>query len=287
MTADNLELIAKAICAAEKFSFEGHAGSGAFKHTFRVQDGNRTLALKIYKQGQSIARAQREIDAMTRCDHRNIGKILRVDQFRESSGAFNFSLEEFLTGGSLSARLTTIGLYPADRVSSIATPLASAVAHLAALRLVHRDIKPDNVMLRQDGETPVLVDFGLVRDLSAISITPTWAMQGPGTPLFSSPEQLHNQKSMIDWRSDQFSLGVLLSFCVLGHHPYAEANDSPMDVVSKVADKAGGTERFRTAAAAAGLPALLRMTAPWPYQRFTRPEMLTAAWSKAAQDGCG
>jgi len=88
------------------------------------------------------------------------------------------------------------------------------------LDLVHRDIKPANIMFKEGLETPVLVDFGIVRDLAATSLTQTWSPIGPGTPFFASPEQLNNEKHLIDWRSDQFSLGVTLYFARTARHPY-------------------------------------------------------------------
>jgi serine/threonine protein kinase len=90
---------------------------------------------------------------------------------------------------------------------------------------VHRDIKPDNIMLREDGRTPVIVDFGLVRMLDEPSITGSWADRGPGTPFYASPEQLRNEKPLIDWRSDQFSLGVSLSRVTIGVHTYQQIPD--------------------------------------------------------------
>lgn len=280
MVHSDLEPIAIGICQAEGFTFEGRAGAGAFKQTFRVRHASHDLALKIYHPGHSVERAQREIDAMTRCDHPNIAKILRIATHTSVAGQFAFSLEEFLPGGTLTGRLATTGTYRREQLDELAVPLLSALVHLAALRLVHRDIKPDNVMLRQDGATPVIVDFGLVRDLSAVSITPSWAMHGPGTPLFASPEQLHNQKPMIDWRADQFSLGVVLSYCLLGSHPYCEAGDTPAQVVARVAARSGVSPGFRLAAQAAGIPVVAKMCAPWPYERVTRADALLAAWTQ-------
>ncbi len=112
--------------------------------------------------------------------------------------------------------------------------LIAAIAHIAELHLVHRDIKPDNIMFRSHGTTPVLTDFGVVRDLSDSSITPTWAARGPGTPFFSAPEQLRNEKSLIDWRTDQFALGIVMAQVVFGEHPYRVSGASDSDVVERV-----------------------------------------------------
>ncbi len=214
--------------------------------------------------------------------HPNIVRVTRIALHAIDSESFLYSLEEFVGGGSLAERLRDQGLYTPTSVQRLGTLLIDAVSHIGGLGLVHRDLKPANVMLREDGETPVLIDFGLVRDLSAASITPTWAPQGPGTPLYAPPEQLLNKKALIDWRSDQFSLGVVLSFAVLDFHPYGEPNDSPGEIVERVSQRIGPTSRFHEAAANVGLAALPQMVSAWPVNRFRRPEMLARAW--AAQE---
>ena len=235
--------------------------------------------MKVFRLGTSPERAQREIEAMLQCAHPNIARLTSVDTHTIGSDTYLISFEEFLCGGTLSQRLQSGGLLATADTRSIGAALISAVAHVASLDLVHRDIKTDNVMLRADGNTPVLVDFGLVRDLSAASLTQTWLLQGPGTPLFAPAEQLHNEKALIDWRADQFSLGALLSISAFGFHPYDNGDDLPIDIVARVSSRSQPTQRFRDAAMAAGLPVLIKMTAPWPVERFRRPDELLSAWT--------
>jgi serine/threonine protein kinase len=273
----DLEVVARQICAAEKLAFVKRAGTGTFKETFEVQSGNSPLALKIYRPGQSLDRPTREIEALTRCNHPNIARLIKIAGYQSGTDTFAYCLEEFVPGGTLTTRLA-LGVYSRADVDTLAVPLLDAVGHVAGLNLVHRDIKPDNVLLRSDGVTPVVVDFGLVRDLSAVSITPTWQMHGPGTPLYAPPEQLLNAKALIDWRADQFSAGVLLSYAVFGFHPYEEPGDSHAAIVSRVMARAGATQRFKDAVRREDLPALLTMTEPWPYQRFRKAPDLLQAW---------
>ena len=105
----------------------------------------------------------------------------------------------------------------------------------------------------------------------------TWAQRGPGTPLFSPPEQLNNEKAYIDWRSDQFSLGVTLSIAGLGLHPYGNVA-TPIEVIEAVAQRKAPTAIFPAAAGRAGLPVLRKMVAPWPIERFRTPGELISAW---------
>lgn len=273
-----LELVARAICADRGLTFVRYVGAGAFKETFEVEHDGASYALKIYNVRNTPERAAREIEAMERCAHAHIGRLAAIAEHVDGTGRYAFSLEEYLGGGTLSARLSAGPLTPAE-VRKLGAALIEAVAHIARLDLVHRDLKPDNIMFRADGVTPVVVDFGLVRDLNAYSLTQTHVIQGPGTPLFAPAEQLLNDKGMIDWRADQFSLGVVLSYCAFGTHPYQAAGDGPLEIITRVAERTAPVTSFTEAARAGGLPALVKMVAPWPVQRYRRPDALARAWA--------
>jgi serine/threonine protein kinase len=248
-------------------------GEGAYKQTFEVISiEGAKRALKIFKPGTSTERNKRELDAMLRCNHPNIAKVHFVGPFKYASDTLLTTLEEFLPGGPLPNKITKAQCF------SYGSELIEALKHLESLRLVHRDLKPDNILFREDGQTPVIVDFGLVRDLSDISVTPTWFPNGPGTPLFSSPEQLNNDKDIIDCRSDQFSLGITLSIAVLGVHPYTQPGDTnPWDPIARVGARQSPSGTFERDAELC-LPALAKMVAPWPVQRFRTAEKLAVAW---------
>jgi serine/threonine protein kinase len=127
------------------------------------------------------------------------------------------------------------------------------------------------------------VDFGLVRDLVDTSLTQTWLMRGPGTPFFAPPEQLRNEKAMIDWRADQFSLGVVMALSVFGFHQYQDDGVQPQQTVDRVAERSAQSDRFLNAAAQARMHFLIRMTAPWPVERYRVPVELEQAWRSAGQ----
>jgi serine/threonine protein kinase len=280
MLTGGLEDAARKICRKHHMKFVGTVGEGAFKQTFHVVDSSNTpLALKIYKAENASPRDHREINAMRKCSHKNIAKLLSVETFKDGNQKVVAITEEFLSGGTLTSK----GQLDVRKCLSVGSQLVDALGHIARLNLVHRDIKPDNIIFRSDGLTPVLSDFGVVRDLTDSSITPTWAARGPGTPFFSAPEQLINQKSLIDWRTDQFALGISLAVAVFAEHPYRNLDITDEDLLQRVSSRLKPAEWFVEQTVASGLSALLKMVAPWPIDRYRKPENLRASW--AAQKG--
>lgn len=270
--------VAQKVCTAEHLTFVGCVGSGAFKETFHVTTPEGTAkALKVYNSNNRNARVEREVEAMQRCDHPNIAKFDTLATLELDGIEYLYSLEEFIAGGALEERLGSGNL---DRSEAIALgeALVDAVSHVANLDLVHRDLKPANIMIRFGSGSPVIIDFGLVRNLDASSLTATWMPHGPGTPLFSPPEQLNNEKELIDWRADQFALGVVLVMCLTGRHPYQDEGDQPIHVVERVAARGVLPTWFPLWAADNGLGVLVRMVRPWPVERFRLASELLAEW---------
>lgn len=272
MTAED---VAVAICNEKGYVFRGPAGEGSFKHTFRVESVGVPFALKLFKEPPT-ERSAREIEAMLRCDHANVAKLLAVDAIRVDANIFYYQIEEYLSGGTLSDR---IGSLNPQTIASLAQTLAGALHHVASHNLVHRDLKPDNIMFRDSSHNnPVIVDFGLVRDLSATSLTATWQMRGPGSPFFAAPEQLNNEKELIKPWTDQFGLGVTLAYSLFKMHPYAEPGETPAAIVTRVAERHRPSPAFIAACDDAGLRPLARMVLPFPIERFLRTDDLLNAW---------
>jgi len=272
---DDIEKIAREICGQQGLAFLGAAGSGAFKQTYAVTGPLGPCALKLIVGPIDPQRITREIDALRACDHPSICKLYAVGTITVADKIVVFLLEEFLAGGSLSEKVKG-GLLGHRQGAAFGEQLSDALGHFAERQIVHRDIKPDNIMLRTDG-TPVLVDLGLMRNLDKSSLTQTWLARGPGTPAFAPPEQLRNEKAMIDWRSDQFSLGVTLSLSILGMHPYTGTSQFD-NVVETVGERRPHAAAFLDATAAANLGVLRTMTAAWPIHRFAKPAQLIEAW---------
>lgn len=272
--------VALAFCVANGHQFVGPVGMGAFKETFHIiLATGEPQALKVFQPGFSPERTSRELAAMQRCSHPNICRLTSFAAFHFDGVQHLLSVEEFLSGGTLTSRLQR-GLLSGSEALNLGAQLVGAIAHIASRDLVHRDIKPDNILYRADGATPVLVDFGLVRDLVRTSLTQTWLIRGPGTPLYAPPEQLRNEKAMIDWRADQFSLGVVIAYAAFGFHPYQDGGESLALTVERVGDRGPQSAQFVDSASRSEMPFLVRMTAPWPVERFRTPDGLLRAWGK-------
>ena len=97
--------------------------------------------------------------------------------------------------------------------------------------------------------------------------------------MFSAPEQLNNEKQLIGWRTDQFSLGLVLGFCLTGRHPFRGSGMSDYDAICAVADRKPLSTEFVSAAHLHRLPQLLKTLAPWPIGRYSSPQRLLEAFS--------
>lgn len=255
---------------------------GNFKETFKATtDKGQEIALKLLDPSKcNPSRSDREINAMKKCSSPFIGELYDYGTFKSNNGiTYYFSLEDFLDGGTLTTKMANQKL-PPDKVREYGVPLVKALEHLKKLDLVHRDIKPDNIMFRKNSSVPVLVDFGLVRDLSESSLTQTWIPQGPGTPFYAAPEQLNNEKHLIKWRTDQFCLGVVLGICLTRQHPFAEPGMTAPQVIEAVAQRKSCAARFKKEVNALGLGGIVKMLEPWPIRRYATPDELLTMFQR-------
>jgi serine/threonine-protein kinase len=146
--------------------------------------------------------------------------------------------------------------------------------------LVHRDIKPDNILIKADG-TAVIIDLGIVREEGSDGVTRTEWLWGPCTPQFSSPEQARNDKRNISFKSDVFALGTLAYVLITKSNPFQpEGNTSVVDVLDNVlnyvpptlAETAGVSQEFSDL--------VFRMMQKEPYRRPRTPDSLIDALSE-------
>lgn len=198
-------------------------GDGGMGTVYRAHDRklDRIVALKflhddLLESGPGKTRFLREARAVSRLNHRHIAVIHAIE---ECDGEV-FLVFEYLTGGTLRSRLESIRAstshFAPRQAADYGLQIADALAHAHASGIIHRDVKPGNIMFAEDGAIK-LVDFGLSKLRASENETKTGAVLG--TPLYMSPEQAQGKE--IDERSDIFSLGVVLYQMVVGEVPFA------------------------------------------------------------------
>lgn len=272
MSPASFETAAKHYCQRKNYTFIGDLGRGAFKCAYLIDLPNGSkAALKVAELvATSAERLLREIAALQACDHQSIAHLIEIDRIVADGQAYLIVVEEYLSGGTLESRMNSP--MPPPQILGIGSHLASVIAHLHEKKLVHRDIKPANILFRADDLIPVLTDFGLVRVLDSPSLTQDFLGQGPGTPFYAAPEQLNNEKALIDWRTDQFGLAVVLAHCALGHHPFQAPGLSVRDAIFSVAKREKLPLTTIQRLSDLGLFGLVSCMAPWPIERHRKPD---------------
>ncbi|HEX3567811.1 MAG TPA: Stk1 family PASTA domain-containing Ser/Thr kinase [Acidimicrobiales bacterium] len=203
---------------------------GGMAEVYRAHDRllDRPVALKVLFPELSVDRSfverfRREAQAAANLSHPN---IVPVFDWGEDTGTY-FIVMEFVDGRPLSSILKTAGPLAADRTAEIAAPVAAALGYAHKHGVVHRDVKPGNVLITDDGQVKV-TDFGIARAVNTEeSLTQTGAVMGTAT--YFSPEQAEGMG--VDARTDIYSLGVVLFEMVTGRPPFL--GDTPVAVASK------------------------------------------------------
>ncbi len=143
--------------------------------------------------------------------------LMTVHDIGSENGVY-YLASEYLPAGTLRERMDRI---TTNEILDVTRHISSGLAYAHEKGFVHRDVKPGNIMFRANG-TAVLADFGIAKAMKSVSAA-TMAGNAIGTPDYMSPEQA--QATMIDGRSDLYSLGAVLFECLAGHKPY-QANDA-------------------------------------------------------------
>ncbi len=175
----------------------------------------KVLVPSLFRDDQFSTRFVKEAQTAAHLTHPNIITIHDVNKFDDCYYIVMEYLEE-----SLSQRMKKIGVMSPAQALSIIKMIASALDYAHRKGIIHRDIKPDNIMFRAD-QSVVLVDFGIARAMDSASHLTRTGMS-IGTPHYMSPEQCRGEK--IDGRSDFYSLGVQLFELLTGNVPYQAEN---------------------------------------------------------------
>ena len=234
----------------DRYQALARLGAGAFGEVFRARDRvlGRDVAIKRIRLEAFAEPAQleevkqrflREAQVAARLRHRNIVTVHDI----ASTPATSFIVMELVEGETLQSRLRARGRLDLPETIRLLEQVASALDHAHAGQVVHRDVKPANIMIEPSGQVKVM-DFGIARLETAANLTSTGLIMG--TPNYMSPEQAKGQR--VDGRSDLFSLGCVLYECLTGTRPFQA--ESVSGILVKILTEEPPPVDFR----AAGLP---------------------------------
>ena len=211
----------------------GRGGMGVVLQAFDPSL-QREVALKLLDPSlgsnqTARQRFTREARAAGAVSHENIVAVHSVDE--DPKSGLPFFVMQFVAGESLEQRLRRVGKLPFNDVVRLAAQAAAGLSAAHVSGLIHRDIKPGNMLLEAPNDRLKLTDFGLARAAEDLRLTKTGFVSG--TPLYMAPEQAKGDEA--DHRADLFSLGVVLYEALAGKPPFE--GKTPLAVLRRVADE--------------------------------------------------
>ena len=215
------------------YRVEGIVGYGGMATVYRGFDPqlHRVVAIKVLhphlaKAGNARQRFLREAQSAAAITHPNVIPIFGVHQEEGKT----FLVMPLIANGSLQHRIDRDGPLSLEDTLRIGLQIAEALAAAHASGVIHRDVKPANILLEDGNKRVVLSDFGLARTLDDASITASGLIAG--TPAYMSPEQARGES--VDYRTDLFSLGSVLYAMCTGHSPFQAS--STLKLLREVSD---------------------------------------------------
>lgn len=203
------------------YRLERLLGQGGFAWVFVGREADGTpVAIKVLKpryagDPQFETRFRNESETAAKLDHPN---IIRIRSVARSGEHVYFTMD--LSADSLAARIAREGPLPEAEILRIARDVCAGLIHAHRQGLIHRDLKPDNVLIRSDG-TAVITDFGIARAVSGY-VASTGVNMTIGTPHYLSPEQAQGRP--LDQRADFYALGVTLYKAATGDVPFTSTD---------------------------------------------------------------
>ena len=260
-----------------KYKIERMVGKGGMGAVFLAHDLtlDREVAIKVLPPDISqdpkvVQRFQQEAKTAAKLDHTNIIPIYRV----ESEGGLNYFVMKYIAGTSLEDVLEQKQALTSDYIQRVLWEAACALGHAHQRGIVHRDVKPANIMFDHDGRV-MLTDFGISKALQAASAFTGTGMI-IGTPHYMAPEQAKGQQ--VDGRADQYSMGVVGYRMITGQLPFG--GDSVHTILYKhIFEPAPRTSSIRQDMPPHLSEAISRSLAKEVEQRYaTMEDFATAVW---------
>ncbi|AHG89266.1 protein kinase [Gemmatirosa kalamazoonensis] len=218
----------------EAYTIERELGGGGMGHVFVARENalGRTVVVKVVlpllAAGIRAERFAREVRVLAALQHPNVVPLFTAGE----AGGLPYYVMPYVRGESLRARLTRDGRLPRVEALSVLRDVARALAFAHEQGVVHRDVKPENVLLA--GDAAVVTDFGIAKAITSSAVIASPAPHEPtlsavgstiGTPAYMAPEQAAGDPS-VDHRADLYAWGVLAYELLAGVHPFAHAASS-------------------------------------------------------------
>ena len=256
-----------ATALAGRYTIERELGQGGMATVYLAHDvkHDRPVALKVMHPELAATlgpeRFLREIKLAARLQHPH---ILSVIDSGEAAGQLWYTMP-FVEGESLRDRLRRERQLPVDEAVRITRDAAQALEYAHRHGIVHRDVKPENLLLTEDGST-LVADFGVARALHGGEEALTGTGLAVGTPAYMSPEQATGERT-IDGRTDVYALGAVLYEMLAGEPPYTGPTAQAI-IAKRFSDPVPSVRRIRSTVPESVDRALLRSLAPTPADRF-------------------
>jgi len=235
------------------YELDCEIGRGGMGIVYRAKDRRlkRTVAIKVLPpelafRSEIKTRFLREAETAAQLNHPNIVDIYSVDEAAppdDPSARLVYFVMAYISGDNLAKRLHDRGALGIDESRRILRDVADALAYAHERGVVHRDIKPDNILLDGQSGRPMVTDFGIARAVSDGESRLTATGIAIGTPTYMSPEQAAGERQ-IDGRSDLYSLGILGYQMLTGEPPFL-ANSTPAILVKHISERPTPVEQRR------------------------------------------
>ena len=258
------------VAVGDHYLIESEIGRGGMAVVYKATDLrlNRHVAIKVLPpdvafNGDVKVRFIREAQTAAQLSHPNIVPIYSVDD--GGGEALVYFVMSFVDGESLGVRLSREGAWPVDQTVRVLRDVADALAYAHTHGVVHRDIKPDNILIDRASGRPLVTDFGIAR-AAAGETRLTVTGVAVGTPAYMSPEQALGERE-VDGRSDLYSLAVVGYHMLIGETPFRAAN-TPAMLVKHVSERPRPVRERRPDVPAYLAVAIDRALAKRPEDRF-------------------
>jgi len=257
----------------DRYELHRQIARGGMADVFLARDLllDRPVAIKVLfdqfsKDQQFVERFRREAQRAANLNHPN---IVSVFDWGEESGTY-FIVMEYVEGRSLAEIIRTEGSIHPDKVAEISSEVAAALSFAHRNGIVHRDVKPGNVLVAPNGHIKV-ADFGIARALANVQSELTQAGTVMGTATYISPEQAQGME--VDPRSDLYSLGVMIYEMLSGHPPFT--GETPVAVAYQHVQDSPISLRAAGVSVAESLEAVtMKLLAKNPVNRYPTAEDL-------------